>query len=129
MDETPLPDLDQTMDNHSKEKRASNRRSSLYILSTTDIAYSVLNNGAHILIMEHAKLTIDFWPGTGLWHVRFSPSKGRGIYNLINYINDRRKKECRSPVTIAKPIVSLKTLTDATISQTETSTPQTSPST
>lgn len=68
-----------------KERRAKNRVSSRQVLTDAGIAFEEKNIGAH-LIVTHEKVTVDFWPGTGLWHVRHSSKKGRGVFGLVRHL-------------------------------------------
>lgn len=74
----------------SKIRRAHNRESSAKILEDNSIPFSTHNAGAHLLI-DLKEYVIDFWPGTGLWHVRSHSGqyKGRGVFPLVRYIRKR----------------------------------------
>lgn len=74
-----------TMKTASQKKRAGNREASAAILSRSAIPFESKNDGAH-LIVECGKSRIDFWPGTGLWIVRGSRIKNRGVRKLVNYV-------------------------------------------
>ena len=71
-------------DEYKKNKRANNRDSSPKMLDGAGITYTSKNMGAH-LIIEHAGVTVDFWPGTGKFIFRgdVKKPKGRGVRNLI----------------------------------------------
>lgn len=70
----------------NKEKRAHNREMSAKFLTKEGFTFSVLNDGAHIVI-SHEGETVDFWPGTGLWIPRVNRKmKHRGVRNLVNYL-------------------------------------------
>lgn len=70
----------------SSERRARHRQSSPEMLRAAGIAFTTKNAGAH-LIVTHNGRTVDFWPGTGLWHLR--PHDGRerrGVRELIKHM-------------------------------------------
>jgi hypothetical protein len=64
-------------------KRASNRTDSAGMLLAAKLDFDTKNNGAH-LIVRGLGLTVDFWPGTGLWIVRKPRREGRGVQRLID---------------------------------------------
>ncbi len=66
----------------SQKKRANNRESSAELLKTAGIPFVSKNDGAHLIVDERC----DFWPGTGLWMVRGSGRKNRGVQNLIGFL-------------------------------------------
>lgn len=74
----------------SKLKRASNREGSPKVLESNGIPFTTKNAGAHLLI-DMGTFIVDFWPGTGLWHVRSHTGqyKGRGVFPLVRYIRKR----------------------------------------
>ena len=76
----------------SQGRRANNREWSAGYLIREQIEHTSRNSGAHLIVM-HAGLTVDFWPGTGLWIVRGSKRQGRGIRDLINHL--RYAERCR----------------------------------
>ncbi len=43
------------------------------------------NNGIHLVLLKNEQF-IDFWPSTGLWWIRGTSNKRRGIQKLINYM-------------------------------------------
>lgn len=63
-------------------KRANNREASAAMLRDAGISFTSNNAGAH-LIVEFAGHTVDFWPGTGLWIMRGSTQRHRGVRRLI----------------------------------------------
>lgn len=74
----------------SQDKRAGNRENSPKLLDAAGIAYTVHNGGAH-LIVRHVGITVDFWPGTGMWTPRKGSPKPRqkeprGVRPLILYL-------------------------------------------
>lgn len=74
-----------------QEKRAANRESSADLLVSSGISFDARNNGAH-LIVHGIGHTFDFWPGTGLWSMRGSTQKHRGVRSLIKLINPKVKE-------------------------------------
>lgn len=69
-------------------KRASNRaHAEAQLRAVPGITVTTANDGAHYVIGSSAGV-IDFWPGTGLWIVRGSTKRRRGIAGLIQFIND-----------------------------------------
>jgi hypothetical protein len=73
-----------------QEKRADNREQSTAMLTAVGIQFESKNAGAH-LIVTASHLTIDFWPGTGLWQVRGYSSRKRGVRNLIKFCKEVNK--------------------------------------
>lgn len=53
------------------------------MLLKAGIRFETKNLGAH-LIVRALGLTVDFWPGTGLWIVRDTKRQGRGVQRLID---------------------------------------------
>ena len=66
-----------------QEKRASNRANAQPLLDEAGVKYQVHNGGAH-LVVQGLGLTLDYWPGTGLWRARDGGLKGRGIRGLLD---------------------------------------------
>lgn len=66
----------------SKAKRASNREKGAERLALEGIEYASKNNGAHLIVAGEW----DYWPGTGAFRHRLTPTQGRGINNLIREI-------------------------------------------
>lgn len=62
---------------------ASNRQDSAAMLLAAGLKFETKNLGAH-LIVRALGLTVDFWPGTGLWIVRKPRREGRGVQRLID---------------------------------------------
>lgn len=65
-------------------KRADNRTSSRDLLTAAGITFAERNNGAHLIVQTPCG-TVDFWPGTGLWIVRGSTLKRRGVRRLMHF--------------------------------------------
>lgn len=72
----------------SQEKRAKNRENSADLLTKKEIPFIEHNGGAH-LVVNHKGKFIDFWPGTGKYIVRGSKTKGRGIFNMLKYLDSK----------------------------------------
>lgn len=73
------------MREHGREKRASNRKSSVKMLMEAGIEFRLLNNGAHVQINNpHGKGAIDYWPGTGKWIA--GQTSRRGVRSLLQYL-------------------------------------------
>jgi hypothetical protein len=70
----------------SQNKREHNRRYSTKLLSSKRVKFKVVNNGYHLIIEELSEHPIDFWPSTGLWKVRSTNEKNRGIKSLLEYL-------------------------------------------
>ena len=66
-----------------REKREKNRADSATMLQQAGLRFETKNLGAH-LIVRAIGLTVDFWPGTGLWIVRNPKREGRGVQRLID---------------------------------------------
>lgn len=66
-----------------REKREKNRTDSATMLQQAGLRFETKNLGAH-LIVRAIGLTVDFWPGTGLWIVRNPKREGRGVQRLID---------------------------------------------
>lgn len=64
-------------------KRAGNREASAAMLHDAGISFQSNNDGAH-LVVKHCGATVDFWPGTGLWRIRGSTARHRGVGRLIS---------------------------------------------
>lgn len=77
-----MGDIFNTMREASQEKRAANRMSSRELLEKHNIQFEVKNAGVHLIVDGR----IDFWPGTGLWVVRGSKGKQRGVKKLLSFL-------------------------------------------
>ena len=69
----------------SQQRRASNRKNSAKLLSDAGVKFESKNLGAH-LIIKRSDVTVDFWPGTGKWHVR-GGRQGRGVFQLARFLD------------------------------------------
>jgi len=81
----------------SQRKRADNRDASARNLTAADIPFETHNGGAHLIVHGNG-LTVDFWPGTGLWMVRGTSERRYGVCNLIKRLGrdwpPQRKLPC-----------------------------------
>lgn len=68
-----------------KLKTARNRASSTRLLAESGVQFEAKNGGAH-LVVKHHQSYIDFWPGTGLWIVRGSTKRNRGVLRLLRFL-------------------------------------------
>jgi len=59
-------------------------------LANEGFAFMLSNNDCQITMLKGDD-TVDFWPNTGLWWVRGSRNKRRGIDNLIKYLKKDTK--------------------------------------
>lgn len=80
-------DVRPTMQEESRQKRASNRESSAKMLAAAGIAFETKNEGAHLIVTANGR-TVDFWPGTGLWIERGTSKQKRGVRRLISELKN-----------------------------------------
>lgn len=71
-------------------KRASNRHDSAQILRDAGVQFVERNQGAHLIVNMRGH-TVDFWPGTGLWRMRGSTQKHRGVRNLLKLVKGKEE--------------------------------------
>jgi len=81
-------DVKPAMKEDSRRKRASNRNSSAANLAAAGIQFESKNGGSH-LVASAADLVVDFWPGTGLWIVRGTGERRRGVRHLIKRLGGK----------------------------------------
>lgn len=67
------------------QKRKANTISSTEWLQREGISFVSNNGGVHLIVGNE----IDFWPSTGLWMVRHTRIKRRGVRSLINFLKAR----------------------------------------
>ena len=81
----------------SQARKARNRESSIAHLQKVGVPFELRNGNSHVLIRIPG-LNIDFWPSTGLWrHLSHSKTvDGRGVFNLIKYMEERAWKTLKS---------------------------------
>lgn len=68
-----------------QEKKAYNQRESTKILKDFEIEFSSHNNEYHYMI-PHKNTIIDFYPTTGKFWDKSTKHRGRGIMNLLLYM-------------------------------------------
>jgi hypothetical protein len=66
-------------------RRANNRAEGAQVLAEQDIQFTSKNDGAHLVVRAGQKQLVDFWPGTGLWIVRGTTQRCRGVRALIDF--------------------------------------------
>lgn len=71
------------------EKRAANRSASATLLERAGVIFETKNAGAHLIVLA-GRVTVDFWPGTGLWIARGSSDRRRGVRKLIEFVEKQR---------------------------------------
>lgn len=71
-----------------QEKRRSNTAYSTNMLRESGIAFETHNGGIHLVLTKNDQV-IDYWPSTGLWWIRGTRNKRRGIARLITYMKAR----------------------------------------
>jgi len=80
-----IREIYEAMKEHSKQKKESNKRFSTNELESRDIKFESKNDGYH-LIVNHFNKIADFWPYTGKFIIRNNNKKGRGVFNLIKWM-------------------------------------------
>lgn len=75
----------------SRERRANNRQDTADVLRTNGVKFESKNHGAH-LVIEHAGLVADLWPGTGLFSIRGRKPNGRGVFELLKRLGIKDPK-------------------------------------
>ena len=71
-----------------RQKKRSNLAFSTRQLTEAGLTFKSNNYGVHLVLMKDAQ-PIDFWPSTGLWWIRGTSNKRRGIDKLIAYMKQR----------------------------------------
>lgn len=71
-----------------QEKKRSNLAASTKMLKQRNIPFVAHNGGIH-LVLSRGEQKIDYWPSTGLWWIRGTSNKRRGITRLLAYMNAR----------------------------------------
>lgn len=66
-------------------KKRSNLAASTRMLQESGVNFESHNMGIHLVIKMNDKI-IDFWPSTGLWWIRGTSNKRRGIEKLIRHV-------------------------------------------
>ncbi|HEJ4320006.1 hypothetical protein PIGHUM_04436 [Pigmentiphaga humi] len=81
-------DVRPAMKEESQRRRSSNRESSSRLLTEAGISFESKNEGSHLIVSGQGAV-VDFWPGTGLWIVRGSKERRRGVRQLITRLGGR----------------------------------------
>ena len=72
-----------------KEKRAQNLAQSTELLKEHGVSFESKNFGVHLVVNGGTHGPIDFWPSTGLWIVRSSGKRTRGVKRLLKFIEEK----------------------------------------
>lgn len=75
-----------------RQKRAENRESSQALLCKAGVQFTSQNNEAHLIVTTDGGHAIDFWPGTGLWIMRGSTQRHRGVRKLIAFCKPKQEE-------------------------------------
>lgn len=82
-----MSDLGETFKAYKQDRKAkkeTNLLQSLQLLDKHHVSYKILSsNNGHVRIGDR----VDFWCSTGTWYDRYKKRKGRGVFNLIKYLN------------------------------------------
>lgn len=73
---------------YKQAKKRSNLAASTRLLEHNGIAFTVHNNGIHLVLAKGIEI-IDFWPSSGLWWIRGTSNKRRGVKRLIAYMKQK----------------------------------------
>jgi hypothetical protein len=73
---------------YKQAKKRSNLAASTSLLKHNNVPFVMHNGGIHLEIRLTAEV-IDYWPSTGLWWIRSSRNKRRGVHKLINYLKGK----------------------------------------
>ncbi len=80
----------QSMRDYNKERRASNTESSTDLLRRNRVTFQSRNAGAHLVVWA-GNWDVDFWPSTGLWIVRATKKRNRGVKKLIEFVKQQSR--------------------------------------
>lgn len=69
----------------TQKKRRFNLAASTAMLTNAGLPFHSNNDGIHLVLLKNEQF-IDFWPSTGLWWIRGTRNKRRGIQKLISYM-------------------------------------------
>ena len=87
MGDTELADAFRAM-RVEKQKRAARAREEMpRYLHSRGIAFDSKNYGAHLIVYGE-NVTVDYWPGTGLWIPRNTGLRKKGVDKLVDYIRN-----------------------------------------
>jgi hypothetical protein len=70
---------------YKQKKKRSNLAHSTAQLTSAGLPFVSHNSGVHLVLMK-GEQAVDFWPSTGLWWIRGTSNKRRGIQKLIQYL-------------------------------------------
>lgn len=73
-----------------RAKKRANLAASTKILLDNGLQFVTHNGGIHLTLTKGSE-AIDYWPSTGLWWIRGTSNKRRGIARLLTYM--KRKDE------------------------------------
>ena len=78
-----MADVFNDMKKQRRGRRRANTKKSTELLQSHNISFEPKNNGAHLIVdtVSHGK--IDFWPSTGLFIIRDTGKKGRGVFDVL----------------------------------------------
>jgi hypothetical protein len=65
-------------------KRRANTMSSTQMLQEAGVTFESKNGGTHLVVSALGHV-IDFWPSSGVWIMRGSPQRHRGVRKLIQF--------------------------------------------
>lgn len=73
---------------YKQKKKRSNLAYSTGALIAAGLQFTAHNGGIHLVLMKGSQ-PIDFWPSTGLWWIRGTSNKRRGVQKLIAYMKSK----------------------------------------
>ena len=76
-DDYSVSEIWRSLEDEGKRVRAERRATAPEQLRAAGVAFTLNNNGAHLVITVCPGLVADFWPGTELWRRRGTPSPVR----------------------------------------------------
>lgn len=85
MSDNEVSEMWKAVREHKQKKKRSNLAYSTAQLTAAGLPFDSHNMGVHLVLMKGDQ-PIDFWPSTGLWWVRGSSNKRRGIQKLILFM-------------------------------------------
>jgi len=85
MSDNEVSEMWKAVREHKQKKKRSNLAYSTAQLTAAGLPFDSHNMGVHLVLMKGDQ-PIDFWPSTGLWWIRGSSNKRRGIQKLILFM-------------------------------------------
>lgn len=73
-----------------QEKRAANTQRGAEALKEAGIQFVTKNYGSHLIVKPSSGAVVNFWPGTGLWMLRGSTQRHRGVGSLVAFCKSVR---------------------------------------